>query len=560
MTPRIRGNDYTVLQPPGLGSDWTPVLPASIVIPAYGNQDKLDLTLAGLAVQTYPVDLFEVIVVDNGSTPPLRLPEIRPRHTRLLVCETPGRGGARNMGLAAATGDVIHWMDSDVVPEREEVEAHMRWHHLAPYLVVTTSLRFTTATLPSPGEVSAAESLDKFFEPAEPHVWIEDLVARTEGLTRTHRAFSVHIGGATSVNIRLFERAGMMDADLFLGQDTEMGYRLAQAGAVFIADPEARAYHLGPSMRMRDSDSISRVSHALVTDHIPPYGWLRKHPRRQWKVPQLEVVIDATQGSYDDVRATVDAALAGTLTDLSVVLTGPWDDLVAERRAPLTDPNLDLVLLRAHFTHEGRVRLASSVEETFAPFRLHIPAGWVPGEDSLHQLLVTARDDRLGLVSVLLSEGPEGIVHARLERTEAFARAALLAGAGEEIDAVVDDVFGTCWVDAETYRFVPAAEAEPFMSPHEAYRARVRAQAEVERLTREAERLREQVARWRDEAGRWRKTAVGFRREMGTLRSEIGVLKRAQSLWSIARGLTRPFKSPGTSAKGSQTSNTDGSA
>jgi hypothetical protein len=44
--PRIRHNDYTALD----------------VIPAYGHQDKLDLVLAGLAAQSYPDYLIEVIV------------------------------------------------------------------------------------------------------------------------------------------------------------------------------------------------------------------------------------------------------------------------------------------------------------------------------------------------------------------------------------------------------------------------------------------------------------------------------------------------------------------
>jgi glycosyltransferase involved in cell wall biosynthesis len=516
-----------------------------MVVPAFGDQRKLDLTLAGLATQTYPADLLEVIVVDNGSTPPLRLPEIRPRETRLVVCETPGRANARNAGLAAATGDVIHWMDSDVVPERQAVEAHMRWHHLAPYLVVTSYLSFTAAALPSPAEVEAAEDLEKFFEPSEPHSWIADLVERSEGLIRTHRAFSVHIGGATSVNARLLERTGGMDAGVFLGQDTELGYRLAQAGAVFIADPEARGYHLGPSMRMRDRSPVHRVSHALVTGRIPAYKWLRAHPARQWRIPRLEVVVDATRGSYEDVRATVDAVLAGTLTDLSVLLTGPWDELVPDRRTPLSDPNLDLVLVRSYFEDDGRVRLVSSVDETFAPYRLHLPVGWVPGEDTLYQLLTTATEDRLGLISVLLSEGPEGITHARLERTEAFARARMLVTEGEEIDAVVDETFGTRWVEGETYPFATAAAAERLMGSREAYQARVNALAEVERLTKEVERLRGQVTRWRDEAARWRKSAVQFRREMGALRKEIGDLKRPHGLRDIARGLARSFKSAG---------------
>ncbi|MBO4275114.1 glycosyltransferase family 2 protein [Microbispora triticiradicis] len=547
MTPRIRGNDYTVLEPPALGSAWTPSLRASVVIPAYGAQAKLDLTLAGLAAQTYPADLLEVIVVDNGSDPPLRLPEIRPRGTRLLVCEAPGRARARNAGLAAATGDVIHWMDSDVVPEREEVEAHMRWHHLAPYLSVTSYLRFSTAALPAPEEVAGTDDLAKLFEPAEPHAWIEDLVERSQGLTRSPRPFSIHIGGASSANVRLFERAGAMDPEMILGQDTEMGYRLAQAGAVFIPDPQARAYHLGPSMRMRDSERINRVSHALVTDRVPGYRWLRTHPSRQWKVPQVEVVVDATAGSYDEVRATVDGVLAGTVTDLAVVLTGPWDELAPEQRAPLKDPRLDLVLLRAHYAHEGRVRLATTPPDTTSPYRLRVPPGWSPGEDTLGRLLEVLRGRERGLVSVLLAEDAEGIVAARLERTEAFARAALIAAEGENADDLVDEMFGTYWVDGESFGFAAFGEAAPYLNPRAAYRARVSAQAEVERLNKEVERLRGQVAKWREEAGRWRRSAVEFRREIGALRKEISALRRAQGqsqgqgLRGIARGLSRPF-------------------
>ncbi|OPG09140.1 glycosyltransferase family 2 protein [Microbispora sp. GKU 823] len=548
MTPRIRGNDYTVLQPPAIGSSWTPRLRVSVVIPAYANQAKLDLTLAGLARQTYPADLLEVIVVDNGSEPPLRLPEIRPRDTRLLVCAAPGRARARNTGLAAATGDVIHWMDSDVVPEPEEVEAHMRWHHLAPYLSVTSYLRFTTAPLPDPADVAGTDDLAKLFEPAEPHTWIEDLVRRSDGLVHSPRPFSIHIGGASSVSARLFERAGPMDPDMILGQDTEMGYRLAQAGAVFIPDPQARAYHLGPSMRMRDSAPVSRVSHALVTDRVPGYRWLRTHPSRQWKVPQVEVLVDAAAGSYDDVRATVDGVLAGTVTDLAVVLTGPWDELAPEQRAPLKDPRLDLVLLRAHYTHEGRVRLATAASDTHSPYRLRIPPGWVPEEDSLGRLIEVLRGRELGLVSVLLAEDAEGVTAARLERTEAFSRAVLVAEEGEDLDDAVDEMFGTYWVDGETFGFRAAADAPAYMNPRTAYRKRVQAQAEVERLTKEVERLRGQVTRWRDEAARWRKSAVEFRREMGTLRRQVSVLRgqvsalhRARGLRGIARGITRPF-------------------
>ncbi|GLW05129.1 hypothetical protein Misp01_02590 [Microtetraspora sp. NBRC 13810] len=520
---RVRGNDYKALRPPALGA-WTPALTVSIVVPAYNGQRKLDLALAGLARQTYPQELVEVVVVDNGSAPPLRLPRIRPELTRLVVCDTPGRANARNAGLAAATGDVIHWLDSDIVLDPAEVEAHMRWHHLAPYMVVASYLRFTPAALPSP-EVVAGADLAGLFEPAEPHQWLVDLIERTGGLVEdAHRAFSLHVGGATSVSARLLARTGPMDVDLILGQDTELGYRLAQAGAVFVPDPEARGYHLGPSMRMRDKTPIDRVSHAFIADRVPAYRWLRSHPARRWKVPYVQVVVEAA--GYDDVRAGVDAVLAGTVADVTVELTGPWDTLAPERRAPLTDPDLDLALIHGHYAHEPRVHLVTDAAPTFAPFRLVLPAGWAPGEDTLARLLDLAREQECGLVNVLLAERADGVVTARLERTAAFARAELVAGAEEDLDDVVEETFGVLWADGETYGFTAAADAPDILGRRSAYRARQQAEAEVVRLTKEAERLRGQIVRWRDEAGRWRKNAVDMRREVGALRKELAAAKK----------------------------------
>ncbi|MEU8363496.1 glycosyltransferase [Nonomuraea sp. NPDC048882] len=530
MVRRVRGNDYRVLAGPD--QHFTPTLTVSVVVPAYGGQQQLDLVLAALARQTYPAELTEVVVVDNGSEPPLRLPAERPDMTRLIGCERPGRAAARNAGLAAATGEVIHWLDSDVVLTPGAIEAHMRWHHAAPYVVVTGYLRFTEAELPA--ELPA--DLEGYFEPAEPHAWIVDLVDRTDGLTANpQRPFSLHVGGATSVNARLIRAAGPMDDDLVLGQDTEMGYRLWQAGAVFVPEPVARAYHLGPTMRMRDKPSIDRVSHAFVADRIPAYRWLRGHPGRQWKVPYVTAVVDGTAG-YDSVRASVDALLAGTVPDVSVLLTGPWDTLDRDRRAPLKDPALELVLVHGHYEHEGRVRLATTGDggghaggdgavDPAVPYVLRLPAGWIPGEDTLARLLDLARDEGLGLVNVLLRESADDVVTARLERAAAFARARLVAAPGEDLDDAVDTVSGVVWVDGETYGFT--TEARTPVGRRGAYRAGVEARAEVERLTAEAERLRGQIAKWKEEAGRWRKSAVELRREVSTLRRRVAAAERA---------------------------------
>ena len=41
-----------------------------------------------------------------------------------------GLARARNMGADDATGEVLVFLDCDMVPEPQLVEAHARWHHV----------------------------------------------------------------------------------------------------------------------------------------------------------------------------------------------------------------------------------------------------------------------------------------------------------------------------------------------------------------------------------------------------------------------------------------------
>ncbi|MFD0890323.1 glycosyltransferase, partial [Streptosporangium algeriense] len=307
----------------------------SVVIPARGGQDRLDLTLAALAAQTYPAHLLEVVVVDDGSAPPLRVPAIAPERTRIVRSPQgrPGIAGALETGTAAAGGEVIHRMDADIVPYREHVETHMRWHHLADYLVVLGRLRFTAATgpLPAPDQVGRGVeeggAHDLFAEdPEHGHGWVDELVAAHRGFRDApspllHR---VHVGASVSLPAALLKEAGGMDTSLVLGEDTELGYRLTQTGAVFVPDAEAACWHLGTTLAMRRPGEVRRHNAPFIADRVPYRRNLRSDPGRQWLVPYVEVVVDAADASFEDVRASVDGALASTLSDVNVVVTGPW--------------------------------------------------------------------------------------------------------------------------------------------------------------------------------------------------------------------------------------------
>lgn len=345
---RIRHNDYGVLRPPEPGT-WRPSLKVSVVIPAYDCQEALDRTVPALARQTYPAELVEVIVADDGSEPPLRVPGARV----VRVTGGWGRGAARQAGQLAATGDVIHWLDSDMILADDHLEAHMRWHHLIDYAVVIGDTRFVDA----PGEEGVQSA------------YTRKILESTRRLKDAGaNPYLLHTGASSSVRADLLRAAGGVDASLNMAEDTELGYRLAQAGAVFIPDAEARAWHVGPSTVMLREREVHRHNWSYLGDLIPDLRWLRAHPRRHWLVPYVRAAVTAT--TYEETRATVDSALAGTLTDAAVTLVGPWGKLTGERRSNLDDPMLDLRLLHNLYAHEPRVEFA----ETCRPRRRPRPS------------------------------------------------------------------------------------------------------------------------------------------------------------------------------------------
>ena len=96
----------------------------SVIIPHYNQEDQLRICLSALDAQRGVTAAVEIIVVDNASR---RMPEAICAawpDVRLLSEKTPGPGPARNLGAAAAKGDVLAFIDADC-------HAHPDWlHHI----------------------------------------------------------------------------------------------------------------------------------------------------------------------------------------------------------------------------------------------------------------------------------------------------------------------------------------------------------------------------------------------------------------------------------------------
>jgi glycosyltransferase involved in cell wall biosynthesis len=93
----------------------------SVVIPTYNRRPILEKCLDALEHQhlSGALDQYEVVLVDDGSTDGtpawLRQEQARFSHVRLIEQEHGGPAAGRNRGVSHARGDVIVFIDSDLV-------------------------------------------------------------------------------------------------------------------------------------------------------------------------------------------------------------------------------------------------------------------------------------------------------------------------------------------------------------------------------------------------------------------------------------------------------------
>ncbi len=88
----------------------------SVVLPTHNpHRGRLDRTLAGLRAQTLAPSHWELVLVDNGSTPPVAPSTHAPAHTRVVTEPQLGLTHARRAGFAAAAGEFIVLVDDDNV-------------------------------------------------------------------------------------------------------------------------------------------------------------------------------------------------------------------------------------------------------------------------------------------------------------------------------------------------------------------------------------------------------------------------------------------------------------
>jgi GT2 family glycosyltransferase len=206
----------------------------SVVIPTFNRPELLARVMDGLAVQTWPRDRFEVIVVDDGGDL-AAAPVVEAARGRGLpvVVERQANAGpaaARNRGIRRATGQVVVFLDDDCVPTTDWLEQHARGHaqtRLAtlgpivwhPDLPITPLLRYAgERALFDFKRISVADDAP----------------------------FACFYTANAAVDRQLVIDAGLFDESFprAAWEDTELAYRLRRAGARFVLRRDAIVQHL----------------------------------------------------------------------------------------------------------------------------------------------------------------------------------------------------------------------------------------------------------------------------------------------------------------------------
>lgn len=324
-------------------------LSVAVVISCRGGQDKLDLTLASLAAQSYSSKLINVYIVDDGSEPALKLPKIRPTKTKLINYKgDPKKWGKTKATNAVTTGlkeDVLWFVDADMVFDPDHLAHHMKWHHDADDYAVLGWKRFVKEWSYTPAELKKSLDNNEFLDLHEEHWGKERWESRSERTNDLQNpgmeGFRNFVGATFSMFNKRWKELGGYNSELITGEDTELGWRIQNSGLRMVADRQAHSWHLGYSTVEENKEEISRHNNPALAQLIPEMKSIRAHSNGRFQVSNYEVVIDVRNCNLVKLRKIETELLEVAGTQAEFILLANWSDL-KRRYSPVKDPLADI--------------------------------------------------------------------------------------------------------------------------------------------------------------------------------------------------------------------------
>jgi GT2 family glycosyltransferase len=198
---------------------------ASIIIPVFNQRQELMACLRALERQTCQPGRFEVVIVDNGSDPPIGSLDVTFPFARCVCEPKPGSYAARNRGIRSSRAALIGFTDADCLPAEDWIERGIR----------------AVERLPGPGLVAGRIDLT-YRNP-------EDLTTAElfESVVGFPQATYVQWGFGATANLfttrAAFDAVGLFDDRLMSGGDMEWGQRLRARGFSQTYTDDVRVSH-----------------------------------------------------------------------------------------------------------------------------------------------------------------------------------------------------------------------------------------------------------------------------------------------------------------------------
>lgn len=253
----------------------------TVVMPVYNGETYLKASLPPLIAMLADGALVEVLIIDDGST------DASAAYAEGLGATVIGSGGrkgpgaARNLAIDHARGDILWFVDADVV-------------------VHSSSAHYIHNAFAAPNVVAVFGSYDD--RPAAPNFG-----SQYKNLVHHHyhqhadMDASTFWSGCGAVNKEAFSAIGGFDAETYRMpsvEDVDLGYKLRQAGGTIRLDRRLLSTHL------KVWSVVELVKTDIFRRAIP---WARMMLRRS------EVLDDLNVGTFERLRAVLAALLVFTV-------------------------------------------------------------------------------------------------------------------------------------------------------------------------------------------------------------------------------------------------------
>ena len=187
----------------------------SVIIPVYNAHEDIQVCLAALSCQTYPRNLTEIIVVDNGSDDSEVIENVTNYYDNVIyTLETKiGSYAARNRGIAIARGEIIAFTDADCIPYHDWLEKGIENLQAQPNIALL------------------AGNIQLFFQKSQPQTAIE-LYEYIIGFPQKQHLEQEHYGVTANLFTRkqIIKQIGLFDEQLKSCGDMEWGQKVYHSG------------------------------------------------------------------------------------------------------------------------------------------------------------------------------------------------------------------------------------------------------------------------------------------------------------------------------------------